>query len=617
MTFLPIVDRELRVAARQRFTFWSRIVAATLALIIFGLIQAIIQAAGGMSGAGQVEFAILKWAAFIFAAAAGLLLTSDTLSEEIREGTLGLLFLTDLRGYDVVLGKMLTQSLRAFYGLLAAFPIMGLALLAGGVTVAEFWRSLLVICNTLLFSLSLGMLVSSISRDSTRAMSAAFLFGIVFFLVLPFIDFVRAGFNPAKVHHVFGMADPAYLFTHAGAYRFPDFWPCLLIQNALAWAFLIAASLRAPRAWQEKSVAASASRPGLANRWRFGGPRLRLKLRRRLLAVDPLLWLALRDRWLPRLIWTLAVIVALLHATTLAVQFDNIVHGTSPWTSYSSATTNSASSGGKVVFSSSTTYGTNGSSSTAVSYGVSRSTTGVALMVLIGISSTVTWLFYLALYLWIASQAARFFVDAVRNGAMELLLVAPVNPAQIIRAQWFGLCRTYWFPVLSIALLRLAGGALAAMQTQGQGMDMSAYLFCTAIMNVLTTIATLAAVAWYGMWMGLTNNKTSIAVLKTICYVIILPGIALWFVRIFAMFGSGFAGLANYPGMMLLLPALLTGVLVLCKDGFFIWLARRNFRARFRDEITRDRSAPKRPPAYIPPPPVMTPPPLPPLIPAT
>lgn len=251
MTFLPIVERELRVAARQRFTFWSRIVAASLALVIFGLIQLLIQTAGGMSGAGQIEFTILKWAAFIFAAAAGLLLTSDSLSEEIREGTLGLLFLTDLRGYDVVFGKLLTQSLRAFYGLVAAFPIMGLALLAGGVTVAEFWRSLLVICNTLLLSLSLGMFVSSISRDSTRAMSGTLLLGIVVFLGLPFIDLIRAGFNPAKNHPLFSLADPAYLFIHAGAYRFPDYWFCLLIQNALAWAFLVAASLRAPRAWQE------------------------------------------------------------------------------------------------------------------------------------------------------------------------------------------------------------------------------------------------------------------------------------------------------------------------------------------------------------------------------
>src|SRR6185503_19644596 len=35
MTFLPIVDRELRVAARRKGTYWSRLLAALLALLIF------------------------------------------------------------------------------------------------------------------------------------------------------------------------------------------------------------------------------------------------------------------------------------------------------------------------------------------------------------------------------------------------------------------------------------------------------------------------------------------------------------------------------------------------------------------------------------------------------
>ncbi|HXD00565.1 MAG TPA: ABC transporter permease subunit, partial [Verrucomicrobiae bacterium] len=195
MTFLPIVGRELRVAARSRFTFWSRLAAAAFALLIFGALQLLAQRSGGAFPAGQIEFGVLKWFAFIYACAVGLFLTADSLSEEKREGTLGLLFLTDLRGYDVVFGKLLTQSLRAFYGLLAAIPIMGLALLAGGVTGGEFSRSILVICNTLFFSLALGMLVSSLSRDSTKAMNGMLLLLVLILGGLPFADFALAGFD--------------------------------------------------------------------------------------------------------------------------------------------------------------------------------------------------------------------------------------------------------------------------------------------------------------------------------------------------------------------------------------------------------------------------------------
>ena len=44
----------------------------------------------------------------------GTRLAADCRGEEKREGTLGLLFLTDLQGYDVVLGKYLATSPRSF-----------------------------------------------------------------------------------------------------------------------------------------------------------------------------------------------------------------------------------------------------------------------------------------------------------------------------------------------------------------------------------------------------------------------------------------------------------------------------------------------------------------------
>src|SRR5581483_6291516 len=110
MTFLPIVGRELRVAARKRFTYWGRFSAALLALLIFGGMQTIflLSRGGAPFSIGWFQFQVMKWFCFAVASVAGLFLTSDTLSEEKREGTLGLLFLTDLRGYDVVFGKLIS-----------------------------------------------------------------------------------------------------------------------------------------------------------------------------------------------------------------------------------------------------------------------------------------------------------------------------------------------------------------------------------------------------------------------------------------------------------------------------------------------------------------------------
>src|SRR5215470_18046902 len=167
MTFLPIVERELRVAARKRSTYWLRTVAASIALAIGSACMLFFGISGvaGTFGPGSMVFGAIMWLFVFIALGAGLFFTSDSLSEEKREGTLGFLFLTDLRGYDVVAGKLLATTLRGSFAMLAFFPVLAITLLMGGVTGGEFWKTTLALLNVLFFSLSAGLLVSAVSRD--------------------------------------------------------------------------------------------------------------------------------------------------------------------------------------------------------------------------------------------------------------------------------------------------------------------------------------------------------------------------------------------------------------------------------------------------------------------
>ena len=65
----------------------------------------------GTAQMGRTLFAGLSGFAMFYALIAGPLATTDCLARERREGTLGLLFLTDLHTYDVVLGKAFAASL--------------------------------------------------------------------------------------------------------------------------------------------------------------------------------------------------------------------------------------------------------------------------------------------------------------------------------------------------------------------------------------------------------------------------------------------------------------------------------------------------------------------------
>lgn len=174
MNFLPIVSRELRVAARRRSTYFIRSAAALL-LIALGTWMFLMLSRESPRDLGMGVFGVLAGCAALACLLSGVQSTSDCISRERREGTLGLLFLTDLRGYDVVLGKLVANGLSSFYGVLAVVPMLGIPLLIGGVAPAEFWRMAILALDTLFFSLTLGICVSSLSVNARKASYATFL----------------------------------------------------------------------------------------------------------------------------------------------------------------------------------------------------------------------------------------------------------------------------------------------------------------------------------------------------------------------------------------------------------------------------------------------------------
>src|SRR2546422_88115 len=164
MSFLPIVERELRVRSRQRTTYWTRFFLGLGVFLLWGFLIAMGQSGFGRSR-GQLLFCAIATVMFVFGLLSGVFITADCISEERREGTLGLLFLTDLEGYNIVGGKLGATAPPAFYGSLACVPLLAYSWLLGGVTPGEFWRATIALIATVLFSLSIGMLISGLNRE--------------------------------------------------------------------------------------------------------------------------------------------------------------------------------------------------------------------------------------------------------------------------------------------------------------------------------------------------------------------------------------------------------------------------------------------------------------------
>lgn len=528
------------------------------------------------------------WLFVCIALGAGLFFTSDSLSEEKREGTLGFLFLTDLRGYDVVAGKLLATSLRGFFPLLAFFPIVAVTLLMGGVTGTQFWKTSVALLNALFFSLAAGLFVSALSRDSQRALAATLFLMLLFIFGGPLVDTTIALIAGTVTHPLFSLSSPGYLFEIAGDWGRTLFWPSFITTQAIAWLLFASACVLIPRTWQQKAGKTAVAATTWAYAWKYGKAARRTKLRNKLLPLNPVLWLASRERWQLGGMWLLAL---------LAVGVLTLLVLKTPKNAWM-----------------------------ALTYPIS--------------------FFMLLLYLGAASQSSRFFVEARRSGLIELLLATPLSERKIVLGQWRALLRTFAIPVSIVLVLQLISSGLSHVSmrrtmaaaastaaaasaasvstntTSGStvvvtttvGTNVTSFprlsgritvqewvtTIVTSVAAVATSIANLVALCWFGMWMGMTSKNANLAALKTILFVQIVPFIVITFGSSMAIglllmpylwkngASSSTAFMVWYP----FLSTLLTAALFLVKDVGFFLLSRKTLYSSFRVQAVRSVSPP-------------------------
>lgn len=162
------------VAGRRPATYVSRCLAATLMAVLVGTLI-LFGPNTSTAATSRLIFGLVAFTTFAGTLLSGVFLTADALSSERHEGTLGLLFLTELRGSDVVIGKLIASSILGAYALIGILPVLAVPLLMGGVTGSEFTATALALCASLLCSLGIGIYASARSRNTAQAMGLTLL----------------------------------------------------------------------------------------------------------------------------------------------------------------------------------------------------------------------------------------------------------------------------------------------------------------------------------------------------------------------------------------------------------------------------------------------------------
>lgn len=412
---------------------------------------------------------LLSFLSLLFCLTAGSFLTSDCISSEKREGTLGLLFLTPLNGLDIVLGKLICHGLQTFYGICAIFPIFFLPLLIGGVTWAEVSRIVLALALGLFLSAAVGALVSTLGTESRQTILTTFT-AITLIASVPMLYLMaRTVFwrslpkLPAQLSPVFTVLSgfDAYYRTASGPAMF---WGSAAAVGALGLASLVAAGLLLRRVFQDLVTSSDPVQTPLTL------PAQGLRLQR-----NPCEWVVLRNAGGGSSLGLLSTLGLLFFAAMLLVSLN-----TSHW----------------------------GEGFSAAFF------TALAI--------------HVVAKLRLAVEATRQINTDHRNGAIELLLVTSLPEESILNGYRNALRRLSRRPLFLLIGLNLVLESSVLLFPSALHMDLDdRIMFSTLFLGgAALAAADFSALRWRAFLTGLKASSHTRAVLLTFSSVMVWPWLA-------------------------------------------------------------------------------------------
>jgi ABC-type transport system involved in multi-copper enzyme maturation permease subunit len=136
---------------------------------------------GDLARFGLIQFQILVYVQLTLVLFFSALSAAGTITQEKDRRTFVLLLLTDLRNYEIVLGKVFGSLLQIVLFLLATLPFFYLNMLLGGVDATQVLQAVVVLFGTAMAAGSLGGLVA-LWRDKTFQSLALTLLFLVLYL---------------------------------------------------------------------------------------------------------------------------------------------------------------------------------------------------------------------------------------------------------------------------------------------------------------------------------------------------------------------------------------------------------------------------------------------------
>lgn len=453
---------------------------------------------------------------------AGVSLTADSIAEEKRAGTIGLLFLTPLTPFEIVFGKLVAHGVRGFYTAMCALPLLSLSMIVGGMRFSEVLMYMITALNSLFCSAAIGLFASTLCRDRRKAGSVGTLIIILFWMVLPAVALLLGALGgPHWLADLFRRISlNVFSPLSAGFARAipsaPRWWNLAWVQ-ILAWVFIGLAVWLLPGRWQDEPPK---KRRLFRDWWKaisLGTPAARLKLRRQLLDQNAFMWLASRERLQALGIWI---------ASGIVISF----------------------------------FG----------FQLFRGRVPPELLIVMAIALTVVQ------QVVFSSAAGAQLVREYEQGTLEMVLSTPLSAEDVIRGQLAAARRQYRSAFALTFVLLWAGVALLMWKQGARGWGGVAALALYSGFFIFQ----FYAIGWVGMWFVVTAPDPKRAQGGAFFCLTILPLMIFGLITAVVQFLAWLTGINFSPGPELVLPFLL--VLVVGNSAYWLRRAKRELPDRLR-----------------------------------
>ncbi|MBI3409669.1 MAG: ABC transporter permease [Planctomycetes bacterium] len=197
----PIFDRErLTLPRRSRHYLTRALYLGALWILLLTIWQAVVgwdvpATLGDTARFGRLAFGFVSYVQLVLLFFFAALSAASTIAQEKDRRTFVLLLLTDLRNYEIVLGKLVGSLLQIGLLLAGTVPFLGLLILLGGIAPMQVVEASTILATTALTAGSLGGLIALWREKTFQSLALTVLLLVLYLCVVQALALVPAGMD--------------------------------------------------------------------------------------------------------------------------------------------------------------------------------------------------------------------------------------------------------------------------------------------------------------------------------------------------------------------------------------------------------------------------------------